>query len=221
MRLVEIIPEQQIVIVDGTTLKLSFDLDENYKTIYWDEQVKSGFIEFREGGGEAITSMDAFTSILDDFQDKLSATKSTAFALRIIPEDGMVIVDDKARHLENFGDFAIDKNYHAVHWDGEGGFVETKSGLNLALKNVDEFQDLIDAHAALLAQEEADKLEAVAEYNKEENALRREIVALEDQITSRRMREAVLSGDTSFIQNIEDQIAVKRARIQEIEGEET
>lgn len=58
-------------------------------------------------------------------------------------------------------------------------------------------EDLAVCEAAVLAkQAKAEKLAHIA--------------ALEAQVTSRRIREAVLSGDYSFIQNIEQQIQIIR-----------
>lgn len=41
----------------------------------------------------------------------------------------------------------------------------------------------------------------------------RQIIALESQITPRRIREALLSGDHSFIESIEAQIAALRSQL--------
>lgn len=84
----------------------------------------------------------------------------------IIPSDNLVIVGDQIRKFE----FEIDENYHAVQWDGEKGFIETISGSNKILDNIDEFQEIIDAHAAIISQEEALKIsydndpERIVEY---------------------------------------------------------
>lgn len=44
-------------------------------------------------------------------------------------------------------------------------------------------------------------------------AIKSQIVQLEAQITQRRLREAMISGDKSFIQSIDAQIAALRAQL--------
>ena len=46
-----------------------------------------------------------------------------------------------------------------------------------------------------------------------EDATKLQIIALESQITPRRIREALLSGDHSFIESIEAQIAALRSQL--------
>lgn len=46
-----------------------------------------------------------------------------------------------------------------------------------------------------------------------EDAKKLQIIALESQITPRRIREALLSGDHSFIESIEAQIAALRTQL--------
>ena len=71
----------------------------------------------------------------------------------IIPSDNMVIVGNDARIF----DFSVDTNYHAIQWDGEKGFIETISGPNITLENLDEFHTILAAHTAIIAKEVADK----------------------------------------------------------------
>lgn len=75
--------------------------------------------------------------------------------LTIIPEDKVVIINGVGRYL----DFTVDENYHAIQWaEGEYGYIETKTGSNIKLENLDEFSAIIAAHAALLADEAAARL---------------------------------------------------------------
>lgn len=153
MRLIEINNASNLVTVDGVTLKIAFDIDDNIKTIYWDESVKSGFIEVKEGNGQVINSLDDYAHILTDFQDKINSSQPTDHYFRIICDDNLVDVNGDAFEF----DFDIDANYHAVHWDGSKGFIETKSGINITLVDLAEFADIIEAHGVLLAEKEAEK----------------------------------------------------------------
>jgi hypothetical protein len=54
---------------------------------------------------------------------------------------------------------------------------------------------------------------AVVELKNSKEAIQKEIAELEASITPRRVREAVISGDNSFIVSIDNQIAVLRAKI--------
>lgn len=77
--------------------------------------------------------------------------------LTIIPADKIVIIDGAARRF----DFTVNANYHAIQWDGSKGHIQTIKGSDVKLDDVDDFQSIIDAHAAILAKEVADK----AAYN--------------------------------------------------------
>lgn len=67
----------------------------------------------------------------------------------IIPDDNLVIVGGEARIF----DFSIDSNYHAIQWDGEAGFIETKVGDNIALLDLSEFNDILSTHEEMLLAE--------------------------------------------------------------------
>lgn len=74
--------------------------------------------------------------------------------LTIIPEDKIVVIDGVARQI----DFEMNENYHAIQWDGEKGNIETKQGADIKLEDIDAFQDVIDEHFGIIAQEKEDRL---------------------------------------------------------------
>lgn len=75
--------------------------------------------------------------------------------LVIIPEDQIVIIDGVSRQFE----FEMDANYHAVQWYGNHGVIETKTGKDIKLENIDAFEDLVDTHALILQEEENSRIE--------------------------------------------------------------
>ena len=81
--------------------------------------------------------------------------------VRIIPTDNLVSVGGKALRFD-LTSFEINNNYHAIHWDGETGFIETKVGRNIILTSLEEFQPLLNEHATLVAADAA-LLEAAEE----------------------------------------------------------
>ena len=93
-----------------------------------------------------------------------------------------------SKYLEQFSEQRDPKNDSLNIVDGN---IYSWSFTNIAQPTE---EDLALAEAAILADEAVkSKFEAIA--------------ALEAQITPRRLREAVLTGDNSFIQNIDEQIA--------------
>lgn len=73
--------------------------------------------------------------------------------ITIIPEDKVVIVNGVSRRF----DFTVSEDIHAVQIKGNKGVIETKDG-NQRSCDLPEFQEIVDQHAAILAQEEADKI---------------------------------------------------------------
>ncbi len=190
MRLIEIDTEESIVIADGLTLKIDFSLDENIKGIFWDESVKAGFIEVHEGRGVVLSSFDEFKPIIDAFKEKAKSPKSTDYYMRIIADDNLVDIDGESFEFEELD---IDESYHAVSWDGESGFIETKTGRNISLVNLDEFSHIIALHAQKLADKKDEQQALEDEFNSPPNVIKREIITLEQEITPRRLREALLT----------------------------
>lgn len=174
MRLIEIRPKENIVIADGVSLKLDFEVNENYSVVYWDESVSSGFIETVEGKGKVIKSFNEFSSIMESFQAKLNSSPANEDPFIIIPEDNSVTVNSVHMTIDCSG---LDSNYHAIHFDGETGFIETKSGINLSLVDIYEFSDVLEAHAELVEEYDAKLAAEEEEYNLPENLWKREIAA--------------------------------------------
>lgn len=163
MRLIEIVPAEKLVVIDGLTLQVEFSLDPNTKGVYWDASVPSGFVEKHEGKGEVLESFNDYQHIINAFQAKKEASQSTDFYFRIIADDKLVDVDGEARKIEAL---KINPNYHAVIWNGNSGFIETKNGRNIHLVNLTEFQDVLDQHAAILKKEDADRKAKAEEARK-------------------------------------------------------
>lgn len=109
----------------------------------------------------------------------------------IIPADSCVIVDGQPRKFS----FTVDENYHAVQWHGDHGNIETIIGADIDLESMAEFEDILDAHAAILEAEAEAEAAALVEFNLPENVTKRAIIALENEITPRRYREAVLTEE--------------------------
>ena len=86
--------------------------------------------------------------------------------LTIIPEDSFVSIDGV--HM-NF-DFTINPNYHAVQWDGAKGFIETKKGPDIVLKNIKAFHDIVLKHEKAVEQ----KIAEIAEQEAEQKAIQEE-----------------------------------------------
>ena len=80
----------------------------------------------------------------------------------LFPKYRLVDIDGDAFELE----FDIDENYHAIHWDGNDGYVETRSGKNFTIFNVSEFEDIISLHAVKLKEVNDEK--AAAEKERED-----------------------------------------------------
>lgn len=210
MRLIEIIPSEGLVLIDGTTLKIDFTVDDNYRGIYWDESVKTGFIEVYEGEGKTISSFDDFKEIVEAFKAKLEAKFSTDYKLSIIPDDKLVDVDGVAHEL----DFDIDPNYHAIFWDGKEGFIETKQGRNIKIYDLDGLEHLVDLHAAETKKINDKRKAEEDEFNAPANVIKREIIKLENEITPRRLREAVLTQDgADWLNEQEGLIEQKRTEL--------
>ena len=81
--------------------------------------------------------------------------------VKIIPSDKIVIMGDTLFHF----DFTTDDNYHAIQWDGEKGFIETKQGDNIKLNNLDEFSSILEEHTRL-ADDKRNADEAEEAYRK-------------------------------------------------------
>lgn len=206
MRFLEIRGLDNTVIIDGVCLKMDFKLNKGYATVYFDVKASSGWVEYTNGKGHVIDNLDEFSDIVHDFDAKINNLKKTDYSLRIVPDDKSVMINDIVLEF----DFDIDANYHAVHWDGEKGFIETRNGLNLTLVDIDEFSDIIEAYAAKAKEIDDEKVEKEAERAKPENVAKRKIIALEREITPRRMREAMLTDDGKTW------LAAKEAEIQAI-----
>lgn len=58
-----------------------------------------------------------------------------------------------------------------------------------------------------------EEVAAIRAANVPQPTIREQIAALEATITSRRLREAVLSGDHTFVQSVDAQIAALRAQL--------
>lgn len=132
----------------------------------------------------------------------------------IIPSEQTVIVDGEKRKF----DFTLDGNIEAVRWDETRekakGRIEMKVGLDETFDDPAQFQDILDQHAAILEQEAQDAEAAEEEYNLLENVTKREILALEKQITPRRMREAMLTVEgEEWLSGIEAQIEELRGQL--------
>ena len=124
----------------------------------------------------------------------------------IVNDDQMVSVDGEGVNFE----LNLPDEIHAIQWYEDHGEVEYRdSRPNLEIDSLADYQGLIDAHATKKAERDAPP----PPPTEQELALQG-ILALEAQITDRRMREAVLTGDNSFIQGIEDQIVVLRGQLQ-------
>ena len=76
-----------------------------------------------------------------------------------------------------------------------------------------EFEYLLPVGCLKLSDKDAAKLQADQNKPSAHDLIRLQIIALESQITPRRIREALLSGDHSFIESIESQIAVLRNQL--------
>ncbi len=191
MRLIEINNEEKIIIIDGLALKVDFEADENVTSIHWDESVNEGFVKVKNGRGHVIKSMADYSEIIRKFSDLSKETKSTEYYLRIVCDDSLVDVNGVAYQF----DFDIDPNYHAVYWDGSSGVIETKTGRNISLINIDEFSDIVSKHISIHKDHENERKALEEEYKSPKNVIKREIIMLENQITPRRLREAVLTQD--------------------------
>ena len=71
--------------------------------------------------------------------------------ITIIPDDNFVNING----VKATFDFTVDANYHAIHWDGENGFIETKEGKNILLTDVEEFKDIVEQHTKRVAEDKA------------------------------------------------------------------
>lgn len=72
--------------------------------------------------------------------------------ITIIRADNKVIVDGRAATVDCA---SMMNNYHAVQWLGSEGYIETRTGDNIKIANLDSFQSLIDAAQAVFAAEDA------------------------------------------------------------------
>lgn len=105
--------------------------------------------------------------------------------LTIVPIDNFVNIDGEKRTFD-LSSFNIDSNYHAIHWDGTNGEIETKTGANVIIPRdleISVFQPVIDAHAAILAQEVIDAAAALVEFNLPANVTIREMRPVNDLTT--------------------------------------
>lgn len=75
---------------------------------------------------------------------------------------------------------------------------------------------MVNGEQVLLTEEEETELRAEWAANAQratKNKIKGQIANLEAQITARRIREAILTGDNTFIQNIETQIQALRNQL--------
>lgn len=132
----------------------------------------------------------------------------------IINDENTVIVDGEKRSF----DFELDSNIEAVRWDDNRerakGRIKNKVGLDDTFDDLTEYQNILDQHAAILAQEAEDKAAADLKFKLAQNVAKREIEDLEAKITPRRMREAVLTEQgKAWLVDIESQIKTLREEL--------
>lgn len=75
---------------------------------------------------------------------------------------------------------------------------------------------IVDGQPILLTQAEIDEIEAARladEVAQPKRLIRQQILALESQVTQRRLREAVLGTDNGWLSDIESQIAALRSQL--------
>lgn len=89
---VSIIPDDQMVVKDGVSKKLSFIMDTNIQAIHW--HGNSGWIEKKKGDP---VKLDNF----DDYSDLLAQFDNTKTPIEIIQEEqiSVIAVEERVTHL--------------------------------------------------------------------------------------------------------------------------
>lgn len=124
----------------------------------------------------------------------------------VISEDKNIYVDGEVLTV----DFDYNPNIRAIQWYGDYGIIEKSNNSEERFTDKSIIEPYIEAFNTYKQNISETPL---TDTESKRQSLLNDIISLEAQITPRRLREAMISGDNSFIEDIEKQIIELREEL--------